>query len=106
MSDIFREVDEDLRRDEAAKVWKKYGPYAIALPRLLRGAAGGSRRAPLDRATHGGNLRLRRLDESKTTAVAGARRELFEAMCLVAETGRGPEAQISSMGCSIKWRVP
>ena len=46
-----------------------------------------------------------RLDESKTTAVAGARRELFEAMCLVAETGRGPEAQIPSMGCSIKWRA-
>jgi peroxiredoxin len=45
-----------------------------------------------------------RLDESKTTAVEGARRELYEAMCQVAETGRGPEDQISSMGCSIKWR--
>jgi peroxiredoxin len=31
-------------------------------------------------------------------------RELFEAMKLVAETGRGPEQQIASMGCSIKWR--
>lgn len=31
-------------------------------------------------------------------------RELFEAMKLVAETGRGPEHQIPSMGCSIKWR--
>jgi len=30
-------------------------------------------------------------------------RELFEAMKLVAETGRGPEQQIPSMGCSIKW---
>ena len=45
-----------------------------------------------------------RLDESKTTLVEGARRELFEAMCQVAETGHGPEAQIASMGCSIKWR--
>ncbi len=35
MSDIFREVDEDLRRDEAAKVWKKYGPYAIGLAATL-----------------------------------------------------------------------
>ena len=31
-------------------------------------------------------------------------RELFEAMKLVAETGHGPEQQIASMGCSIKWR--
>ena len=31
-------------------------------------------------------------------------RELFEAMKLVAETGHGPEHQIPSMGCSIKWR--
>ena len=31
-------------------------------------------------------------------------RELFEAMKQVAETGRGPENQIASMGCSIKWQ--
>lgn len=31
-------------------------------------------------------------------------RELFEAMKQVAGTGRGPEDQIPSMGCSIKWR--
>jgi peroxiredoxin len=31
-------------------------------------------------------------------------RELFEAMKQVAETGQGPEHQIPSMGCSIKWR--
>jgi len=31
-------------------------------------------------------------------------RELFEAMKQVAETGRGPDPQIPSMGCSIKWR--
>lgn len=31
-------------------------------------------------------------------------RELFEAMKQVAQTGRGPEHQIPSMGCSIKWR--
>jgi peroxiredoxin len=45
-----------------------------------------------------------RLDASRTSLVAGARRELYEAMKLVAETGRGPEAQVASMGCSIKWR--
>ena len=46
-----------------------------------------------------------RLDESrKDTAPEGARRDLFEAMRQVAETGRGPEEQYPSMGCSIKWR--
>jgi len=33
-----------------------------------------------------------------------ARRELYEAMMQVAETGRGPEEQTPSMGCSIKWK--
>jgi len=45
-----------------------------------------------------------RLDASRREAVEGAPRELYEAMCQVAETGRGPEQQIASMGCSIKWR--
>ena len=46
-----------------------------------------------------------RLDESrKETAPEGVRRDLFEAMKQVAQTGRGPEDQIPSMGCSIKWR--
>jgi hypothetical protein len=29
VADIFKEVDEELRRDHAAKVWKKYGPFVI-----------------------------------------------------------------------------
>ena len=46
-----------------------------------------------------------RLDASRTTLVANARRELFEAMCQIAETGKGPAEQQPSMGCSIKWAV-
>lgn len=46
-----------------------------------------------------------RLDESRTAPVPGARRELYEAMKQVAETGKGPAEQISSMGCSIKWKA-
>ncbi len=46
-----------------------------------------------------------RLDASrKEAAPPDARRELFEAMVQVARTGRGPEEQIPSMGCSIKWK--
>lgn len=57
---------------------------------------------------YGADLRLQyrgRLDESrKETAGAGVRRDLFEAMKQVAETGEGPREQIPSMGCSIKWK--
>jgi peroxiredoxin len=45
-----------------------------------------------------------RLDASRMTPVPIARRDLFEAMKQVAETGRGPAEQIPSMGCSIKWK--
>ena len=46
-----------------------------------------------------------RLDASgREEAPADARRELFEAMQQVALTGQGPQDQIASMGCSIKWK--
>jgi len=53
------------------------------------------------------NLELQyrgRLDASRTAPVANARRDLFEAMKTVADTGRGPGEQIASIGCSIKWK--
>lgn len=46
-----------------------------------------------------------RLDASrKETAPADARRDLFEAMLQVGREGVGPQEQIPSMGCSIKWK--
>lgn len=45
-----------------------------------------------------------RLDVSRTEAVPDARRELLDAMRLIARSGKGPEHQVASMGCSIKWR--
>lgn len=52
-----------------------------------------------------GRLQYRgRLDESRARAAApDVRRDLYEAMVQVAETGAGPRDQIASMGCSIKW---
>jgi hypothetical protein len=54
------------------------------------------------------NLELQyrgRLDESgRRPAPVDARRELLEAMSLIAATGQGPKEQIPSQGCSIKWR--
>jgi peroxiredoxin len=47
-----------------------------------------------------------RLDASrKETGAADLRRDLFEAMKMVAGSGKGPEEQIPSMGCSIKWKT-
>ncbi len=45
------------------------------------------------------------LDASrKQAAPADTRRDLFEAMKQIAETGVGPEEQYPSIGCSIKWK--
>ena len=47
-----------------------------------------------------------RLDASgRMPAAADARRELLEAMRMVAESGEGPREQVASIGCSIKWRA-
>jgi hypothetical protein len=41
VSDIFREVEEDVRRERLEKIWKSYGSYFIALAVLvLAGVAG------------------------------------------------------------------
>jgi peroxiredoxin len=45
-----------------------------------------------------------RLDAGRPGSAARGRRELYDAMTQIAETGRGPLEQTASMGCSIKWR--
>ena len=45
-----------------------------------------------------------RLDASrKESAPSNVKRDLFDAMTQVVETGQGPLEQVPSMGCSIKW---
>ena len=77
--------------DETQEVAKQYG--AVCTP---------------DFFGYNANFELQyrgRIDASrKETAPADARRDLFEAMKLIAETDRGPQEQIPSMGCSIKWK--
>jgi hypothetical protein len=41
VSDIFREIDEELRRDNLLKLWSRYGRYIMALAVLVLVAAGG-----------------------------------------------------------------
>ena len=52
-----------------------------------------------------GELQYRgRIDDAKMGDASTRTAELLQAMRLVAATGRGPEAQTASMGCSIKWK--
>ena len=41
MSDVFREVDEEVRREQYIKLWRAYGNYAIALAIAIIVAFGG-----------------------------------------------------------------
>ncbi len=46
-----------------------------------------------------------RFDESRKAAAAeDVKRDLFDSMKQIAQTGHGPKEQIPSMGCSIKWK--
>jgi peroxiredoxin len=58
---------------------------------------------------YNGRLELQyrgRLDASgRTPGAPDARRELFEAMSQIAQSGNGPSEQIASIGCSIKWQI-
>jgi hypothetical protein len=41
VSDIFREIDEELRRDNLLKLWSRYGRYIIGLALMVLLVAGG-----------------------------------------------------------------
>lgn len=95
--DNMRLVAEEMRfpfpylYDESQAVARAYG--AVCTP---------------DFFGYNGRLELQyrgRLDASRRDpAPQDARRELYEAMRQVAETGKGPAEQQPSVGCSIKWR--
>jgi len=52
-----------------------------------------------------GKLQYRgRLDDARMGDAANRTSELLDAMRLITATGKGPEEQHASMGCSIKWR--
>jgi hypothetical protein len=43
MTDIFHEVEEDLRREKAKKLWNRFGPYVLLAAVLIVIATGGYR---------------------------------------------------------------
>jgi peroxiredoxin len=78
--------------DESQEVARAYG--AVCTPDFFGISAAG-------RVEYRGRLDAGRKDPPP----AGARRELVEAMRLIARTGKGPQEQIPSVGCSMKWKA-
>ncbi len=75
MSDIFREVDEDVRREQLQRIWDRYGNLLIALAVLVVAGVGG--------------WRAYQWWEAKRAAEAGGR---FEAAVTLSEQGKHDEA--------------
>ena len=76
MSDIFREVDEEVRREQLKKLWERYGFLIIGLAVLIVAAVGGWRAYDYWQA--------------KQAAAAGS---AFEAAATLAEQGKHQEAE-------------
>ena len=76
MSDIFREVDEDVRRERLQQLWERHGNLLVALALLVVLAIGG--------------WRGYEYWENQKAAEAGAS---FEAAVALAETGKQAEAR-------------
>jgi hypothetical protein len=76
VSDIFQEVDEEVRREQFRKMWERYGKYVIAACVLLVAAVGG--------------WRYYEWNEAKKAAEAGAQ---FEAAMALAGEGKNKEAE-------------
>jgi hypothetical protein len=76
VSDIFNEVDEEVRRERLQKLWERWGNHIIALAVLIVLAIGG--------------WRAWQWWEFKRAAEAGA---AFDAAITLAETGKHQEAE-------------
>ena len=76
MSDIFQEVDEEVRREQLKKLWDRYGNYVVAAAILLVAAVAA--------------WRAYMWWEAKKAAETGA---AFEAATTLAEAGKRGEAE-------------
>lgn len=76
MSDVFHEIDEDLRREQLKKLWDRYSIVLVAGAILIVAAVGGWR----------GYMYL----EAKKAAEAGS---AFEAAISLSEQGKSAEAE-------------
>jgi len=104
VADIFQEVDEDIRRDKAMQLWRRYGSYVIiACVAIVVGTAGrvGWReyKAAQQAEESGRYVIAARLLEKDDTAAAVAS---FQSLAADANTGYGVLALFQSATARIK----
>lgn len=95
MSDIFQEVDEDLRRERALKLWQKYGNYVVgAAVLIVAGTAGFVAWRDYDRkqAEAGAAQYIAATDQAREGGATAA-----PALASVARDGRGGYAVLARM---------
>ncbi|MEP2028673.1 MAG: thioredoxin family protein [Paracoccaceae bacterium] len=106
MSNNYRRVPID-GPDHMPEFAGRYGwsfPYLVDEDQSVGQAFGAVCTPDFFGLNKNGELQYRgRLDDAGRGDVSARKRELVEAMKRVASTGRGPEEQTPSMGCSIKW---
>lgn len=84
MSDIFQEIDEDIRKERLEKLWKRYGGVAIAIAVLVVVAVAGWRgwewysRQKAEEAGAGYEAALQLARDGKTAEAEAAFRELSD----------------------------
>ena len=95
MSDIFREVEEDLRHDRIKEAWDKYGNYLIAFAVLIAVVTGGYQfwqKVQLDNRNAQADQYLSAIELLQTGSGEAAR----DALTAIQETGSGGYKALAS----------
>ena len=106
MSNDYRDYPadspENMKRFAAASDWRF--PYLVDEDQSVGKAWGAVCTPDFFGLNARGELQYRgRLDDARMDDAPDRRRELVEAMRMIARTGEGPREQTPSVGCSIKW---
>lgn len=104
MSDIFREIDEELRRDNLLKLWQRYGNYVIALAVVvvvITGVAVGWREY-LSRQRQAEGVRFAAAIELANKGKVKEAVDAFSAMAQNATTGRSTLSRFAAAGLKAK----
>jgi hypothetical protein len=96
VSDIFREIDEELRRDNFFKLWQRYGKYVVALAVVVVAATAlivgwreyQSRERQAEGVRYAAALDLARQGKDKDAA---------DAFAAMAESGKGGRAVLARL---------
>ncbi len=102
---LFREVDEELRREQMAKLWEKYGVYVIAAASLIVAFVGGfkfweSRQLALAQEAGGAEYEAAR--QLSSTGKADEAAKAFEAIAQSGQAGYAALAELTLAGSQLK----